>query len=252
MARSRSWVWPVSLVQARPRCFSSCSTRPSMVVNCENSSTLRPSASISVSCSISSSSLADWRSAWAAGTAASSRGSQQTWRSFSSASRIWICDFARPLSASASRTAFSVASRIVSYRSACAPPRAMRTVVSCFSGNSPATSDLPRRSRNGVTRRRSWPSRSPSPCFSMGVRNTSLKRAWLPRKPGIRKWNRLHSSPRWFSSGVPDRHSRCRVSRPATTCAAWVLAFLMFCASSSTTRCQGWASHCSRSRCSSE
>ncbi len=30
-----------------------------------------------------------------------------------------------------------------------------------------------------------------------------------PRKPGIRKSNWAHSSPRWFSSGVPVRHRRC-------------------------------------------
>ena len=49
-----------------------------------------------------------------------------------------------------------------------------------------------------------------------------------------------------------DRHSRWRADSSITTCAARVLAFLMFCASSSTTRCQSVVSQRSRSRCNSE
>ena len=41
-----------------------------------------------------------------------------------------------------------------------------------------------------------------------------------PSRPGIRKANWDHSSPRLFSIGVPDRHSRCRVSSRQTACVA--------------------------------
>ena len=37
----------------------------------------------------------------------------------------------------------------------------------------------------------------------------ALKAAAVPRKPGLRNSNRLHSSPRWFSIGVPLSASRC-------------------------------------------
>lgn len=53
---------------------------------------------------------------------------------------------------------------------------------------------------------------SPSPCFSIGVRNTSLKRRMLPSRPGIRKSNCAYSSPSWFPSGVPVSDRRCRAT----------------------------------------
>ena len=251
MISSRFCDFPVSLTHEMLRCLSSSSINSSMLVNCENSNTLRPSASNSGSISMSSSSLADCLIFWAAGTG-TRRGSQQTWRSLSNASKICICDLAKPLLPSASRTVFSVVKRMVSYKSACLSPSSTLEMVSCFSGKSVATSPLARRNIKGVIRRRSWLARSLSPCFSIGVRYKTLKRAWLPKKPGIKKLNRLHNSPRWFSIGVPDKHSRWRVLSSLTIFAAWLLAFLMFCASSSTTRCQAWACQRSRSRCSSE
>ena len=195
MISSRFCDWPVSLVQAMPRFSSSSSIRLSMLVNCENSSTLRPSAIISGSNSISKSSLADCLTFCAAGTA-TRRGSQHTCRSLSNASRIWICDCARPLLLSASRTVFAVLRRMVSYRSAWPSPSSTLEMAICFSGKSAATSRLWRRSMKGVRRRRSLSARSVSLCFSIGVRYSALKRAWLPRKPGIKKLNKLHSSPR--------------------------------------------------------
>ena len=251
MISSRFWLWPVSLTQGKPRACSSASIKPSMLVNCENSSTRRPSASISGKSSINCAILADSRT-WRADSSGTRCGSQQTWRSLSSASRIVICDLARPLECKASRTVFSMPRRMVSYRSAWAPVSSTRITVSTLGGSSDATSALVRRSMNGATRARNWASRPVSPCFSMGLRNSSRNRCWLPKKPGIRKWNRLQISPRWFSMGVPDRHSRWRACSADTTCATLVLAFLMFCASSSTTRCHCNCSQRSRSRCNSE
>ena len=72
------------------RCLSSASISVSMVVNCENSKILRPSATISGSNSISCSSLAEVLTFWAA-SSLTSEGSQHTWRSFSSASSTAIC-----------------------------------------------------------------------------------------------------------------------------------------------------------------
>ena len=80
--------------------------------------------------------------------------------------------------------------------------------VSIFGGNSLATTSLVRLSMKGVMRLRNWSIFSLLPWRSMGLRNSTPKRFWLPRKPGIKKWKRLHSSPRWFSMGVPDKHRR--------------------------------------------
>ena len=77
-----------------------------------------------------------------------------------------------------------------------APPSSTGITDSTLGGSSAATSALVLRSMKGVMRARSCAMRVLSPCFSMGVRNTSLKRCWLPRNPGIRKWNRLQISPR--------------------------------------------------------
>ncbi len=98
-----------------------------------------------------------------------------------------ICDLARPLLWSASRTVFSMLSRIVSYKSACLPASSTRAMVSTLGGSSLATSALVRRSMKGVMRARNCAMRSGLPERSIGLRNNSLKRAWLPRKPGIRK-----------------------------------------------------------------
>ncbi|MNN97009.1 hypothetical protein D3C81_2160890 [compost metagenome] len=86
-----------------------------MLVNCENSSTLRPSASSSSSISIRLSSLPELLPRGERVPLSSiSRVSQQTWRSFSSASRITIWLRARPLRPISSRTLLSMARRTVS------------------------------------------------------------------------------------------------------------------------------------------
>ena len=172
ISASRFWLWPVSLTQGMSRFSSSASINFSMLVNCENSKMRRPSASISGSISISRSSLAELLTFLAAASVTRC-GSQQTWRSFKSASRIVICDFAMPLVSSASRTLFSIPRRMVSYRSACLPVSSTRITVSILGGSSPATSALVRRSMKGVTRERNCSSRSGLPNFSIGVRNRS-------------------------------------------------------------------------------
>ena len=180
-----------------------------MPVNCENSKIRRPSASISGNKVMSCSNLAEVLTLVAA-LSLTRRGSQHTWRSLSRASKMVICDLARPWRSSASRTVFSMPRRMVSYKSACLPLSSTRSRVSTLGGNSWATSALVRRSMKGVIRARNWARRSGLPCFSIGLRNRALKRASLPKKPGIKKWNRLQSSPKWFSIGVPDRHRRWR------------------------------------------
>ena len=122
-----------------------------------------------------------------AASSGTSCGWQHTWRNLSSASRMVICDLASPLDCRASRTVLSIPRRMVSYRSACAPIISTGITVSTLGGSSLATSALVRRSMNGVMRVRNCTMRALSPSFSMGVRNISLKRCWLPRKPGIKK-----------------------------------------------------------------
>src|SRR5450432_1290322 len=56
-----------------------------------------------------------------------------------------------------------------------------------------------------------------------------------PSIPGLRNSNRLHNSPRWFSTGVPLITIRCRPCSSRTAFAEAVDAFLMACASSNTT-----------------
>ena len=40
-------------------------------------------------------------------------------------------------------------------------------------------------------------------------REALVKAREAPRKPGLRKSRRFQSSPRWFSTGVPERARRC-------------------------------------------
>ena len=89
-----------------------------------------------------------------AGSALTRRGSQQTWRSLSKASRITIWLRATPFLSISSRTFLSIASRTVSYRSRWAPVSSTLRTISVFGGNSLATLSLVRRSRNGDVRRR--------------------------------------------------------------------------------------------------
>ena len=84
-----------------------------MLVNCENSSTRRPSAISSGSISVKRSSLAEPLTLRACGSF-SRRGSQQIWRSFSSASRNTMWLLARPLRSISSRTLACISTRTVS------------------------------------------------------------------------------------------------------------------------------------------
>lgn len=88
-----------------------------------------------------------------------------------------------------------------------------------FGGNSGATSSFRRRRMNGRIRRASRSRLRVSPNFSIGVRQYFTNILASPRKPGSKKSNWLQSSPRWFSSGVPVRHRRCRASIFLTTSA---------------------------------
>ena len=63
----------------------------------------------------------------------------------------------------------------------------------------------------------------------------TLKALAAPSIPGLRNSNRVHSSPRWFSTGVPLIARRCRPRRSRAAFDDSVSAFLTTCASSSTT-----------------
>ena len=95
-----------------------------------------------------------------------------------------------------------------------------------------------------------WVRRSGSPSFSIGARNRRLKLLRDPSRPGIRNANCDHSSPRLFSIGVPDRHSRWRVSSRHTAWVAFAAGLLIAWASSSTTMCHGSPAMSSMSRVS--
>ncbi len=75
-------------------------------------------------------------------------------------------------------------------------------------GSSLATTSFVRRRMSGETLRLSefWMSELPS--FSMGLLKVVLNALYDCRSPGMRKLNVLHSSPRWFSMGVPERQMR--------------------------------------------
>ena len=109
----RSRVSPVSATQPIFALSSSAAIRLSMLVNCENTKMRRPSSMSSGSMSISRSSLARSLTRAAAGDF-NRRGSQHTWRSFNSASRITIWLRAKPLPAISARTFSSIAARTVS------------------------------------------------------------------------------------------------------------------------------------------
>ena len=113
--------------------------------------------------------------------------------------------------------------RIVSYSSRCSGPSVIRRRMVCFGGSSVATAAFVRRTMNGRMRVASWPRRTGSPSFSIGVRKRRVKFFRDPSSPGIRKANCDHSSPRLFSIGVPDRHSRWRVSSRHTACVAFAV-----------------------------
>ena len=174
-----------------------------MLVNCENSRTLRPSATSSGSISISASSLARGGAAFAprqldqARVAADLAQLQQ---------RIEDHDVAAVEPLGGDRLAhFRVHRASRSRRGRAGAPRA-RSVHddSVLGGSSGATSLLgaaqderPHAAGAGLR-----PARLVA--FSIGVRNARAKcSSGSPSRPGIRKSNSDHSSPRWFSIGVP-------------------------------------------------
>ena len=108
-----------------------------MLVNCENSSTRRPSSTSSSSISIRRSSLAESCAAVRGACVLSRRGSQQTWRSLSSASRMTIWLRARPV-LRRSRRAPARPSRGARSRRGRAARRSARprAVISVFGGSS--------------------------------------------------------------------------------------------------------------------
>ena len=223
--------------------------KSSIEVNCENSNIRRPSSTISVTISNRSSSLLDalTRRAEASFT---SRGSQHTCRSFSSASSITTRPRAAVSPGNCSSTLSCNVARIVSYNSRCSGAKSIRRRIVCFGGRSVATSPFVRRSRNGLIRRISCTRRTTSPFFSIGVRYRLANPFRSPSNPGIRNENSDHNSPRLFSIGVPDRQSRNRVSSWQTAFVAFESGLLITCASSSTTRCHGSAAISSMSRVS--
>ena len=116
--------------------------------------------------------------------------------------------------------------------SAAAPSRRR---ASCGAGR---TARRPRAARRGARRR---------PAARWAAARSGGSDSSSPSRPGVRKSKSDHSSPRWFSTGVPVRHRRCSAGTRSTARRAWLRAFLIACASSSTTR---WK-RCSAKRSSS-
>ena len=112
--------------------------------------------------------------------------------------------------------------------------------VSTQSGKSSMTlrSVLSRRSTNGCTRPRSAAAASESRCRSIGRENRRRKSGGVPRNPGLQNSMIDHNSLSRFSTGVPVSAMRRVAFRAQIARACFVGGFLMYCASSSTTRCQ--------------
>ena len=229
---------------------SQSSRWPSSVANPLKIRTRRPSSTICGRLVLSHSNFA-LPSTLRAASSFTRRGSVTACRSFSRASRMAMVLRDRPRARSSSRTRDSVVTRTVSYRSRWSPSSVTRTGISVLGGSSRATSRFSRRRMNGRTRAASAARRPASPRFSMGVRYSSRKVFSSCSRPGARKLNCDHSSPRWFSSGVPVSASRCRAFSEPAALAAAVRAFLMFCASSRITRWYPNAPSSSMSRGSS-
>jgi hypothetical protein len=167
------------------------------------------------------------RSAWRAPChrpgdrrAFSRRGSQQTWRSFSSASRMRS---GAPRTSALEHPAHALvggrAHALVQRRAGRLPVAGGAVARSAAAarwprGLAPAQDEGPHAAASNCAPQRSRRA-SRSACA-----NVRRKLRASPRKPGIRKWNCAHSSPRWFSSGVPVRHSRWRASVRRTFSAA--------------------------------
>ena len=121
------------------------------------------------------------------------------------------------------------------------------TVSSIFSGRSATTSSLTRRSTNGDTSACRRAALSPSAC-STGLSKRLANDSRVPKRPGIKKSKMLQSSDRRFSMGVPVRAKRTPAGRRLAARATCVSGFLMYWASSSTTRAKSCSAYSSISR----
>ena len=121
--------------------------------------------------------------------------------------------------------------RVASYSACSFSLNAKVKFISVFSGNSVNTVCLVRRRINGAMR-----VFRVSACgwFLSALPKRFLNTGRVCKKPGIKKLNKLHSSPKWFSIGVPDR---AILNWPLSANAALALklkGFLIACASSKT------------------
>ena len=157
-------------------------------------------------------------------------GWQAAWRRRSSASRTWIFDLPRPCARSAPSSDGGSGRAARRRASAASASSSQKSVCSMRSGSSVATCSLVRRRMNG--RSAAAEQARPSPGRLAAPRAPVGSAARAPSMPGLRNSNRLQSSPRWFSTGVPESARRCspRAGAPPWPCAC--SAFLIACASS--------------------
>jgi hypothetical protein len=140
------------------------------------------------------------------------------------------------------------------YSAACSAVRLQSTSISSFSGRSEMIDEsvLSRRNTNGPVIRRSRSAASASPCRSIGSANRLRNVAAGPSRPGLANCMIDQRSARRFSTGVPVTATRCRAGSARTASACRVDAFLIACASSTTTRCQSMPARSAASRAATE
>ena len=146
----------------------------------------------------------------------------------------------RLMSSSASSMRLSMSVTVAWYRLACSEVRLQKTFISCLSGRSEmiVLSVFRRRSTNGwVSRLSAWVA-SGEPCRSIGTAYRSRNFSAGPSRPGLVKSRIDHSSDSRFSTGVPVSAILAAAGSARTARADLVAWFLMFCASSQTTRAQ--------------
>ena len=146
----------------------------------------------------------------------------------------------RLMSSLASSMRLSMSVTVAWYRLACSAVRLHQTFISCFSGRSEmiVLSVFRRRSMNGWVSRLSACAASGEPCRSIGTAYRSRNRSACPSRPGLVKSMIDHSSDSRFSTGVPVSAILAVAGSARTARACLVAWFLMFCASSQTTRAQ--------------
>jgi hypothetical protein len=156
----------------------------------------------------------------------------------------------RSMSCSADSIRASMSATVAWYSDACSGVRLHHTFISILSGRSEMIdrSVFTRRRMNGPVSRFSRSAASSSPCRSTGTAKLVRNFSAGPSSPGLVNSMIDHSSPSRFSTGVPVSAIREAAGRLRTARACRVPAFLMFCASSQTTRCQPTAASSSRSR----